>query len=96
MHYFAGDSTIRVGTHGRGVWKTKSALAVSVNEIAQENVNVSVFPNPSNTDVTISYQLKSAGNVSAVVYNSTGQEIISLFGHIDYQDAYDYKKERGR
>lgn len=24
------------------------------------------------------------------------QEILSLFGHIEYQDAYDYKKERGR
>lgn len=24
------------------------------------------------------------------------QEMLSLFGHIDYQDAYDYKKERGR
>lgn len=22
------------------------------------------------------------------------QEMISLFGHIDYQDSYDYKKER--
>ena len=24
------------------------------------------------------------------------QEMLSLFGHIDYEDAYDYKKERGR
>lgn len=24
------------------------------------------------------------------------QEMLSLFGHIDYQDTYDYKKERGR
>jgi Arc/MetJ family transcription regulator len=24
------------------------------------------------------------------------QEMLSLFGQIDYQDAYDYKKERGR
>ena len=23
------------------------------------------------------------------------QEMLSLFGHIDYQNAYDYKKERG-
>lgn len=79
MHYFVGDSTIRIGTHGRGVWKTKSALTVSVDEIAENIVNVSVFPNPSNKDITISYYLKSAGNVSAIVYNSSGQEIVSLF-----------------
>lgn len=24
------------------------------------------------------------------------QEMLSLFGDIDYQDSYDYKKERGR
>lgn len=24
------------------------------------------------------------------------QEMLSLFGHINYQDSYDYKKERGR
>lgn len=24
------------------------------------------------------------------------QEMLSLFGSIDYQDTYDYKKERGR
>ena len=24
------------------------------------------------------------------------QEIISLFGQLDYENAYDYKKERGR
>lgn len=43
MHYFKGDSTVRIGTHGRGIWKTRSALAVSINEIAENNVNVSVF-----------------------------------------------------
>lgn len=78
MHYFAGDSTIRIGTHGRGVWKTKSALAVSVNDLTQNEVSVSVFPNPSNSDITITYNLKSSSNVSVIVYNSTGQEIIQL------------------
>ncbi len=79
MHYFKGDSTIRIGTHGRGIWKTRSALAVSIHKNTENNINVSVFPNPATNYITISYNLKASGNVSAIVYNSTGQEIISLF-----------------
>ena len=78
MHYFKGDSTIRIGTYGRGVWKSQSALAVSINEIAENDVFVNVFPNPANTDVTINYFLKSAGKVQVIIYNSLGQEINQL------------------
>ncbi|HEY0029128.1 MAG TPA: T9SS type A sorting domain-containing protein, partial [Bacteroidia bacterium] len=80
MHYYKGDSTIRIGTHGRGVWKTKSAAAGSVNvvELPEAGISLSVFPNPSNADVVISYSVRIPGRISASVYNSFGQEIIQL------------------
>ena len=30
------------------------------------------------------------------VQHKLQQKMLLLFGHIDYEDAYDYKKERGR
>lgn len=34
--------------------------------------------------------------LTAYIQHKQQQEIISLFGQIDYEDTYDYKKERGR
>lgn len=89
MHYYPSDSTIRVGTHGRGIWRTKSALAVNVNEIAEEGNSMQVYPNPANTDVTISYDLRSDKKIQISVYNTLGQELVELMN--EKQTAGSYK-----
>jgi hypothetical protein len=43
------------------------------------------YPNPFNPTTTISYAIPTAGNVSVKVYNSLGQEVVTLFE--GYQEA---------
>ena len=43
------------------------------------------YPNPFNPTTTITYAIPTAGNVSVKVYNSLGQEVVTLFE--GYQEA---------
>ncbi|MDD3876797.1 MAG: T9SS type A sorting domain-containing protein [Bacteroidales bacterium] len=47
MHYYKPDSTLRVGTYGRGYWRIKTSPEMSsVEESDNLMLNVSVYPNP--------------------------------------------------
>jgi len=40
--------------------------------------NLTAYPNPFNSSITVTYSIKSAGNVSLVVYNLLGQKVSTL------------------
>ncbi len=81
MHYYAPDSTLRCGTHGRGIWKTKAAdpTIISVEEVdLPTNMDISIYPNPSIDHTTISYTVNHPGIVNIKVLNQLGQEVNQL------------------
>jgi photosystem II stability/assembly factor-like uncharacterized protein len=96
MHYYRGDSTIRIGTHGRGVWKTKAAAAISVSSNEKPEIlnGFNTFPNPSSTDVTIEYSLKQRTNVTVKIYNVNGQEIADLLNAQQPAGTYKVRWDR--
>ena len=47
LHFYAPDTTIRIGTYGRGYWRT-NALYQSYVELQNETTqSIDIFPNPS-------------------------------------------------
>ena len=77
LHYHPGDSTLRIGTLGRGVWKTKSVIPVVVGEeeTTLPEVQMAVYPNPADQEVSVSFSLQKDRHVHVSVLNSLGQEI---------------------
>ena len=85
IHFHPADSTIRVGTFGRGYWKTKAVNPNITSVSGEREINVADnfelyqnYPNPFNPNTTIKFELQKAGNVSAKIFNASGQEIIEL------------------
>ena len=53
LHYYEPDSTIRIGTYGRGYWRTKAnGIGVGVQEY-DIGKSIHVYPNPSKGVFTI-------------------------------------------
>jgi len=85
IHIHPADSTIRVGTFGRGYWKTKAVNPNITSVSGEREINVADnfelyqnYPNPFNPITTIKFELQKAGNVSAKIFSASGQEIIEL------------------
>ena len=81
MHYHPLDSTLRIGTLGRGVWKTKSipTIETSTSEFKIELTKLDIFPNPFSTSTDIYIDLKQATSVKLSILNVLGQEVKTLF-----------------
>jgi hypothetical protein len=47
------------------------------------------YPNPFNPSTTIEYSIPESGNVKLQVYNSLGEELVTLVN--DYKEAGNYK-----
>jgi len=78
MRFFYGaDKTFT--TVSQAYVNTDDVLT-GIGDPQQPSYTTLVFPNPSNTDITINYNLKKSGMVEVFLYNSTGQEIIQLSG----------------
>ena len=86
IHIHPADTTVRAGTHGRGMWKTRviATTATGIND--DKNVEIpdnftlfQNFPNPFNPSTNIKYELSKGGNVSIKVFNELGQEVVQLF-----------------
>ena len=58
---------------------------VSIYTTAEDNMTI--YPNPTNGPIAISYQLPEPENVSIELYNVIGQKIISLTNNIQLQQA---------
>ncbi len=86
IHFHPVDTTVRIGTFGRGYWKTKAALfsVSSINggdetEISTNFTLYKNYPNPFNLTTTIHYNLHKSTNVKIKIFNETGQEIVELY-----------------
>lgn len=69
IHFHKMDSTIRVGTYGRGYWRTKALPpTLSSVELAQAYLlKASVFPNPSGGSHALTLRLANAKAGQAVI-----------------------------
>jgi hypothetical protein len=72
---------IYIGTYGRGIWKTGAYLGVGDNNTNNKpNVlaKMITFPNPSNGNTTLSFELGKSSNVQVGVYTITGRLVKEL------------------
>ncbi len=86
IHYHPLDTTLRIGTLGRGAWKTKSLPGdsqTSVDEIEHARFSLGQpFPNPATQEVNLSYELKELSEVKVEVLNYSGQLVDVLWNGI--------------
>ncbi|MES2760979.1 MAG: T9SS type A sorting domain-containing protein [Bacteroidota bacterium] len=82
MHYYSADTTLRCGTYGRGIWKTKAAdpfITVNIKDVSQSStLKPMVYPNPTSNSVSIEYVLTHNSKVNIRILDQLGQEVISL------------------
>lgn len=94
MHYHKLDSTLRIATMGRGVWKTKSIYTnvVDIKENKNDKFNhVKIFPNPANANVAISIEEEINEAIEVRILNSMGQEVKNIFKGKKSQQKYSFK-----
>ncbi len=80
------DSTLRVATFGRGVWKTSLAdLVTSSFEIFknEKNVKIELYPNPASTEITINVNSKTHVSMNADLFDQQGRKVMHLFKYDD-------------
>ncbi len=101
MHYHPMDSTLRIATLGRGVWKTKSipTFETNVSQLENELSSIKVFPNPFSSSANINVDLKQAKSIKMSILNILGQEVKLLFnGYIsqgEHQFNWDGRNQSG-
>ncbi|MFI5172292.1 MAG: T9SS type A sorting domain-containing protein [Chitinophagales bacterium] len=78
IEYFAPDSTIRAGTHGRGFWQTKDPLIKNDSVINVYENEINIYPNPFINETTISFSLADAADVKLDIVDQLGQRIVLL------------------
>jgi hypothetical protein len=72
---------IYIGTFGRGIWASTDLLGLNDpnNEKYKKiNTDLKVYPNPTNGQAFVSFNLLKAGNVSIQVYNLAGVLVKSM------------------
>ena len=82
IHYQPLDSTIRIGTLGRGVWKTKSVpdqivLGTEVGESLGGIELGTVWPTAFTDVLNIEFRLHETVPVSLALYNMRGQKVLT-------------------
>jgi len=80
---FVLDSTL-----ARRIWYTTDSDSLSIDimsNIAAEFVLYDCYPNPFNPVTTINYDLSEAGNVSLVIYDILGRQVMQLTD--EFQEA---------
>lgn len=86
MHYHRMDSTLRVATMGRGVWKTKSLSPsiVSAKDDATFGGQLQLSPIPSTDVIQIKADITTSANYSIHILNTLGQRLYTLHeGYLD-------------
>ncbi len=90
--FVISDGYIFAGTD-EGVWKRSLKDILGVNELRNENgeLSINVSPNPGNSLIVISYSLLEKSNVNIYVYDLLGNQVSSLVNK--EQGKGDYKME---
>jgi photosystem II stability/assembly factor-like uncharacterized protein len=72
--------SLRVATHGRGVWQVDLTTGIATPEIHPDKFDLGQnYPNPFNPSTLISYRLSTESYVTLRVYDILGREIKTLF-----------------
>ncbi len=72
---------IYVGTFGRGLWKSTAYLGINESTGELNNsikTKLKTFPNPTNDNTTLSFNLAKAGDVELQVYSISGRLVKSI------------------
>ena len=75
------DSTLRIATFGRGVWKTKISEipnTVSTKQIVDQ-VQIEVSPNPTVNQIHIQIETKTPNTIKVDLYNQEGKKVMHLY-----------------
>jgi len=76
LHYYAPDNTVRIGTYGRGYWRTNSLTSVGLTDVSRPSFRI--FPNPSE-DGLVHLQGENLKEVASIqVYNPLGEVVLSV------------------
>lgn len=83
LQFNPADTTLLVGTLGRGAWRTKAWVSeVSATDEPARRSSLgfaNIFPNPASEQVRIQYFLEKTANVRLEVVNVLGQKVAALF-----------------
>jgi unsaturated rhamnogalacturonyl hydrolase len=59
------------------------------NNILQENIYLEIYPNPFNITTRMKYKVLKKGHVQIIIYNITGQKIITLLNEVKALGEYE-------
>src|SRR5690606_25863023 len=93
IEFNPADTTLRIGTLGRGAWVTKSWMpgepsAVDSSPHRSSFGITSVAPNPASEAVRIDYFLEKKAAVHLDVLNALGQKVADIFSAEQAGGAY--------
>jgi len=82
MHFYKPDTTIRIGTYGRGYWRTKRITSSSVGIHGDKSLHfIQTVPNPvfSGGDFSLNFFSESTVNseITIAIYDQLGNKISS-------------------
>ncbi len=94
LHSYAYDS---VNCHGISRMTSGSqncSHGIGIDEVDKPNINLSVYPNPTNHAINIEYDLEKIGNVNMQLYDVTGrtvfvEKLLQMGGHYKGQISLD-------
>lgn len=72
---------IYLGTYGRGIWRSTAYLGVNDETgqvISTIKTKLKTYPNPTNDNTSLSFNLTSSGEVNVNVYSITGRLVKSI------------------
>jgi len=75
------DRSLRVGTHGNGMWKRqleRLPVAIEPGGTPTDFTLESIIPNPVRTNANVAFRLGSSANVRVAVYDLRGREVAVL------------------
>ena len=82
VFYVVGNAANNAsGENGDYIYTTSVSLSpvVGVLEVDVENIELSVYPNPTSDEIQLQYQLQRAGEVEVEIYNVSGG-LVKSFG----------------
>lgn len=96
IHYHPADSTVRIGTYGRGAWKTKSFLTSTTVDTGEELEGAHFivgqpFPSPATEAVSVTAHLPTKQQLTVKIFNLLGQEVHSLVEEESVEGEHTFK-----